>query len=334
MLGVVGALAAGCGGGGDLQPDQSPLLLAKAPSESGDQQSGAVGQALPHELRIIVTRDGAPQANVPVTWSTSDGSLDPASGPTDAAGIGASAWTLGPDAGAQTAQAAVQGATGSPVTFDATGTSAAPPPPSPLVIAKAPSASGDLQVGPVGQALPSPLRVIVTRDGAPQPNITVTWSTSDGSLDPASAPTDASGIGASSWTLGPNAGAQTAQAAVQGATGSPVGFTATGTAVGPPPPPPTTATVTLGDIFFRSSRNGTSNPAVDTVAVNGTVTWNWPSGAPQSHSVQSTGSTNFTSSNILSTSGATYQFTFTTPGTYTYNCAVHGNLMTGRIVVR
>ncbi|HET6577786.1 MAG TPA: hypothetical protein VFG66_05655 [Gemmatimonadales bacterium] len=37
----------------------------------------------------------------------------------------------------------------------------------------------------------------------------------------------------------------------------------------------------------------------------------------QSHSVQSTGSTNFTSSNILSTSGATYQFTFTTPGTYT-----------------
>ena len=38
---------------------------------------------------------------------------------------------------------------------------------------------------------------------------------------------------------------------------------------------PATASVTLGDIFFRSDNNGTSNPAVDTVAVNGTVTWTW-----------------------------------------------------------
>ena len=336
VLGAVGALVAGCGGGGgDLQPDQSPLVLAKAPSESGDQQSGAVGQALPDELRIIVTRDGAPQANVPVTWSTSDGSLSPASGPTDAAGIGASAWTLGPDAGAQTAQAAVQGATGSPVTFNATGTSAAPPPPSPLVISKAPSASGDLQTGPVGEALPSPLRILVTRDGAPQPDIIVTWSTADGSLDPASAPTDAAGIGASSWTLGPDAGAQSAQAAVQGATGSPVGFGATGTAGGgPPPPPPGTTAVTIGNIFFRSNQNNTSDPAVDTVAVNGTVTWTWVNTGSEPHSVLSNGTPAFTSSDIQSGSGAKYTFKFTVAGTYTYTCAVHGPDMTGRIVVR
>ncbi len=33
------------------------------------------------------------------------------------------------------------------------------------------------------------------------------------------------------------------------------------------------------------------------------------------------------------TSG-TYSFTFTTAGTYTYDCAVHGASMTGTVVVR
>ena len=40
----------------------------------------------------------------------------------------------------------------------------------------------------------------------------------------------------------------------------------------PPASAPTTAAVTVGDIFFKSDRNGSSNPAVDTVAVNGIVT--------------------------------------------------------------
>jgi len=94
--------------------------------------------------------------------------------------------------------------------------------------------------------------------------------------------------------------------------------------------PPTT---NVGDIFFTSALNGSSNPAVDTVAVNGTVTWTWAAGADLPHSVQSLGSPSFTSSGILSGTGNTYQFTFTTPGTYQYDCAVHGQLMTGRIVV-
>jgi plastocyanin len=95
--------------------------------------------------------------------------------------------------------------------------------------------------------------------------------------------------------------------------------------------PPTT---NVGDIFFTSALNGSSNPAVDTVAVNGTVTWTWATTEALPHSVQSTGSPSFTSSGILSGAGNTYQFTFTTPGTYHYDCAVHGQLMTGTIVVR
>ena len=96
---------------------------------------------------------------------------------------------------------------------------------------------------------------------------------------------------------------------------------------------PAAAAVTLGDIFFRSDHNGTSNPAVDTVAVGGTVTWTWASGATMPHSVQSQGSPSFTGSGIMTGAGNTHQATFAAAGTYQYDCAVHGQLMTGRIVV-
>ena len=100
-----------------------------------------------------------------------------------------------------------------------------------------------------------------------------------------------------------------------------------------PPAAPATAAVTVGDIFFKSDLNGSSNPAVDTVAVNGTVTWTWATSEALPHSVESVGSPSFTSSGILTGSGSSYSFTFTAPGTYQYDCAVHGQMMTGTIVV-
>jgi len=211
------------------------------------------------------------------------------------------------------------------------------PSPSPLVLAKAPAESGDLQTGPVSQALPSPLKVTVTRDGSPQSGVSVAWSTAGGSLDPATGPTDASGVATSTWTLGPNGGSQTAQAVVQGATGSPQTFAATatgGTPPPPPPPPPASISIRVQNINFTSVRNGTVNPAVDTVAVNGRVTWTWTNTGVTPHSVQSTGTTTFTSSSELTGNNQSHQVLFTQAGTYTYNCAVHGNAMTGRIVVR
>jgi plastocyanin len=96
---------------------------------------------------------------------------------------------------------------------------------------------------------------------------------------------------------------------------------------------PTTAAVTVGDIFFKSALNGTSNRAVDTVAVNGTVTWTWATTEALPHSIQSLGSPSFTSSGILTGAGKTYAVTFATPGTYQYDCGVHGQMMTGTIVV-
>ena len=91
--------------------------------------------------------------------------------------------------------------------------------------------------------------------------------------------------------------------------------------------------VTVGDTFFRSARNASQNPAVDTVAAGSSVTWTWNGG---SHSIQSSGVPPevFRNSVVLAGANATYSVTFRTPGTYPYQCMVHGSAMTGSIVVQ
>ena len=99
-------------------------------------------------------------------------------------------------------------------------------------------------------------------------------------------------------------------------------------AAGPP------AQVTVGNDFFRSVHNGTQNPAVDTIAAGNIVTWTW--NAAGSHSVQSTGVPPevFRNSVVMNAAGTTYSVRLLHPGTYTYDCAVHGAAMSGRIVVQ
>lgn len=91
--------------------------------------------------------------------------------------------------------------------------------------------------------------------------------------------------------------------------------------------------VSVGTNFFRSNRNGSLNAAVDTVAVGGKVTWKWAGAGTVPHNVASVGTPSFTSGEIKTGDGSTYELTFTSPGTYRYNCAIHGNLMTGMVVV-
>jgi plastocyanin len=93
-------------------------------------------------------------------------------------------------------------------------------------------------------------------------------------------------------------------------------------------------TVTVGNIFFESGHNGTRNPAVDTVAAGQTVTWTWTGTGATPHSVLSQGTPSFASSATLTGSGMTYSVSFATPGTYHYQCAVHGSAMTGTVVVQ
>jgi plastocyanin len=98
--------------------------------------------------------------------------------------------------------------------------------------------------------------------------------------------------------------------------------------------PPAAVTITVGNILFRSDRNGSVNSAIDTVATGSVVRWRWVNTGQEPHNVQSLGEPVFASGPIEAANGSHYDVTFTTPGTYRYNCAVHGDEMTGVVVVK
>jgi plastocyanin len=327
LLGL-GIVIAACGGGGGSNTGTPPgtIAIAKTSANSGDAQGGTVGQPLAAPLNVIVTENGTTSAGNTVVWGTgvSGGSLNPGSSVTDANGVASSTWTLGTVAGSQTAIATLTGAAGSPVIFSAT---AAPGAATSLA-----KAGGDNQTGQVGAPLPAPVQAkAADQFGNGVPGVNVAWAATGGTVSAAAMPTDGSGVSAINVTAGGTAGPITITATAGNLTGSPLTFNATAAVA---TPVPTAAAVTVGDIFFTSVHNGSSNPAVDTVAVNGTVTWTWAPTEVLQHSVQSTGSPHFTSSAVQAGAGQTYQFTFTAPGTYQYDCAIHGIQMTGRMVVR
>jgi plastocyanin len=284
-----------------------------------------VGQPLANPLRVVVTEDGAPSSGATVIWSTTvPGASLAASTTTDASGIASNGWTLGTVSGPQTAQASLSGAAGSPVSFSAT---AAPGAATSLA-----KLSGDNQTGEVGAQLGSPVQAKVSDQfGNGVQGVNVGWAATGASVSAATIASGASGASAVNVTLGGTAGPVTITATADQLAGSPLTFNATAVA---PAPIPTEASVTIGNIFFRSDRNNTDSPAVDTVAVGGSVTWTWVNTGAEPHSVRSTGSPTFTSSTIKDGNGQTHAFTFSTGGTYQYDCAVHGAQMTGRIVVR
>jgi hypothetical protein len=94
------------------------------------------------------------------------------------------------------------------------------------------SYGGDQQVALAGSVLPLQLSVLVTADrGVPVANVSVSWSVVEGggTISPASSTTNSSGVASATFTLGPAAGPQRAQAEVSNLAGSPVIFTATAT---------------------------------------------------------------------------------------------------------
>ena len=97
---------------------------------------------------------------------------------------------------------------------------------------------------------------------------------------------------------------------------------------------PPRAAVRVGNNVFTSGHNGSANPAVDTIAAGGTVTWTWTNTGDVQHSIRSLGLTIFRNSVVKSGDGSTYQAVFVRPGAYEYDCAIHGEAMTGTIVVR
>lgn len=195
----------------------------------------------------------------------------------------------------------------------------------PMVIEKPATKSGDGQTGPVGTALGNPLRVLITRDGEPVEGVGVDWSAAQGGSISDLQESDELGIATAVWTLGPEEGNQVATATVEGATNSPLSYTATAESEEPPPG----ATVQV-------LANNTFSPATVTILPGGAVTWEWGEGVGLHNVLPDADDP--AGSGILRDGPFTYTYTFDTPGTYRYYCLAHGGRggvgMSGTVVVR
>jgi hypothetical protein len=278
-----------------------------------------VSFAVADSLAVIVQEDGVPKPGATVTWSAigTAASVAPLTSVTDANGRAATKWTLGTVAGAQTARATLSGATGSPVSFTATAT------PAPLAAITA--LSGGDQTAAVNTPFANPLTVrVADQFGNVIAGATINWAVQLGSITltgGAASLSNAAGVATKSIVAGATIGSAQVRATPNGiAINSDFDLDVIEASVG----------VTFGSNFFTSDKNGTSDPAVDTVVVGHTVLW---TGAGGVHTVQSKGSPSFTNSGNLSGVGATYAVTFNATGTYQYDCGIHGPEMTGRIVV-
>jgi plastocyanin len=310
---------AGCGGGGGIDP--TPVFVIS--KTSGDGQNGTVGQPLASPVQVLVTEGNAPVAGAQVDWvlDISDGAFSPASMITDADGLATSQWTLGTRKGVQRATARVITGSNRPsAIFNATAVNDVP-----VALTKV---NGDNQRAVVGTQLRPITAGVIDQFENGVEGIAVSWSVSAGTVSPVTSFTSVNGTTSVDVVLGSTSGPITITASADGLSGSPLIFNATVESV------PTLADVILGNLFFTSDRNSSTNPAVDTIAVGGTVTWTWGNTGIAEHSVRSQGIPSFTSSARKLGNGQTYSFTFTAAGSYNYDCAVHGSRMTGRIVVR
>jgi plastocyanin len=84
-------------------------------------------------------------------------------------------------------------------------------------------------------------------------------------------------------------------------------------------------------VWFQSVRNGTMDPAIDTVTTGGTVTWTWAEAGSHTVRFESPGPAE---SPLFEESGSVFSQAFPTAGTYAYDCGIHGSSMTGTVVVR
>ncbi|MCK9410887.1 MAG: hypothetical protein M0Q53_01210 [Prolixibacteraceae bacterium] len=197
---------------------------------AGNGQSATAGSAVAIPPSVVVKDiNNNVVSGVSVTFAVASGggSGTGLAATTNASGIATvGSWTLGITAGTNTLTATSTGLTGSPLTFTATGTAGA--------ATQIAINAGDAQSATVGNSVATQPSVIV-RDANNNPvnGVAVTFAvaTGGGSATGLNTTTNASGIAiVNSWTLGTTAGTNTLTATSGSLTGSPVTFTATGTA--------------------------------------------------------------------------------------------------------
>ena len=186
---------------------------------SGNNQEGAGDTYLTEPVKVkVLNNRGAPQSNVQVnfTVTSGSGSVESASGLTDASGVASTRWKLGANTTTeQKLQAYAQKANGaylaSPVDFTANFTQ-------PYSVS---ATAGDYQLGAANQNLANPLEVLVKDiNGNPMPNIKVEWSILKGAgiITNAITYTNATGKTTNTWKLGAT-GEQLVKVIVQKASG-------------------------------------------------------------------------------------------------------------------
>jgi plastocyanin len=196
-----------------------------------------------------------------------------------------------------------------------------------LEIDRAPTESGNQQIAVGGTGLPNPLRVIVTRDGVPVAGVPVYWITTEGSVSPTSAPTDADGISTARWTVAFLLAEQFLLATLDPITREPwIGFTARAI------PGPEHGTL----IQVLTEGGNRFEPADVTIPVGGTVNWYWPPNS-SGHNVVPDNGDSPPHTGPLETGPISHSFTFTVPGVYRYYCMAHGGAggvgMSGTVTV-
>ena len=281
---------------------------------ANDSQSDTVLAALAAPFRVHVTDYlNNNVTGYSVNWSaaTGGGSV-PATSSTDGSGIAENTRTLGATAGTQTTTASVTGLIGSPVTFTATANP--------------------------GQAAALALNSRSATSGAPNANLTFSVKSTDahGNLvngvivdwaavaggGGVSKSVDTTKLGVSTIThmLGPSVGQDTVTATANPTlTGSPVVFASTISTA------PIAATDSVLNDFFK--------PDTIVIASGGTITWKWNSGGI-GHNVtfENTGALGTGSATQSGTTTFVKTFTSVTPGTYRFECTIHGSGFTTGMV--
>lgn len=316
FLSILAAVAiVECGGGGGPGPAPTNTLV-KGP---GSGQSDTVLSTLPTQLSVTIhDQNNAGVQGISVSWAAPAGGKvngnTTASTPTDANGVAAVTLTLGPTAGTQTATATAAGITGSPASFSETATPGnlfALTLNSQSAISGAPNASLNYSVKASdkygnGRAGASILWAVTAGGGTVTPDANVTGT---------------NGVAATVHQLGASVGLDsvtaTSTVALQG---SPVIFGATIVLA------PATASITVGPGVVFS-------PVADTIRAGGTVTFTWAAGSIL-HGVRWTGGPAPLPANSADQTSGTYVVTLNNPGSYTYNCTIHGNSMIGAIEVQ
>lgn len=314
LAGFVTVLTVSCGGGNSSGPPPPTNTMTSA---GGAGQSDTVLSTLATQLGVTVhDQNNSPVAGISVTWTAPTGGKVNGSATavvaTNASGAASVTLILGPTAGSQTATAAASGVNGSPVSFLETAT---PGHPASLALSSQSATSGA-----PNETL---TYAVVAKDshGNGVSGITISWAATvgGGAVAPASNATGANGIASNQHQLGPSAGGDTVSATSTPAlTGSPVNIGALIV------PPPLVDTISVGPGIQFS-------PASVTLAAGGTVTFKWADGPHGVHFTSGPGTLPATSATM---SSGTVDYQLNNVGTYTYNCTVHGNSMTGTIVVK